>query len=239
VIPILCVGVPAALTAHLCISRFVMNTTNERLLTELRIARAYVKLSSIPEDDSKPLISLASIGNCEIRMFRGREPGLDGMPLFWLELFDHVTKTSVDSFRCDKIKDAAAVFEDFMSQGANLNKPWDEFDPLAVAVDWLEAGKLGDLDGLLGLYDEQATLECDCEGVVLMGRQSLSAYWAPKLERKLTAAFTLNNIAPTGDGVQVDYQSYEGKPVRIHFRFTPSGKIAHTRCDPLGWRCAA
>ena len=43
--------------------------------------------------------------------------------MFWLELFDHVTKTSVDSFRCDRIKDAAAVFEDFMSQGANLNRP--------------------------------------------------------------------------------------------------------------------
>jgi hypothetical protein len=57
----------------------------------------------------------------------------------------------------------------------------DEFDPLAVAVDWLDAAKLGDLDGLLGLYDERATLECDCEGVVLTGRQSLSAYWAPNL----------------------------------------------------------
>jgi hypothetical protein len=171
-----------------------MNSESETLLTELLIARAYVKLSSIPVDSSKPSVSLASIGNCEIRMFRAREADLDGMPLFWLELFDHLTKTSVDSFRCDTIKDAAAVFGDFMSQGANLNKRWDEFDPLAVAVDWLDAGKLGDLDGLLGLYDERATLECDCEGVVLTGRQSLSAYWAPKLERKLTAAFTLNSI---------------------------------------------
>ena len=162
-----------------------MNTTSESLLIELRIARAYGKLSSIPVGGSKSSISLASVGNCEIRMFRGREADLDGMPLFWLELFDHVTKTSVDSFRCDKIKDATAVFEDFMSQGANLNKPLDDFDPLAVAVDWLDAGKLGDLDGLLGLYDERATLECDCEGVVLTGRQSLSAYWTPKLESKL------------------------------------------------------
>ena len=120
-----------------------MNTTSESSLIELRIARAYGKLSSIPVDGSKPSVSLASIGNCEIRMFRGREADLDGMPLFWLELFDHVTKTSVDSFRCDKIKDAAAVFEDFMSQGANLNKPWDEFDPLAVAVDWLDACQIG------------------------------------------------------------------------------------------------
>jgi len=207
-----------------------MKTTNERRLTELRIARAYVKLSSIPVDGSKPLISLAFVGNCEIRMFRGREPNLDGAPLFWLELFDHVTKMSVDSFRCDKIKDATAVFEDFMSQGANLNKPSEEFDPLAVAIDWLDACRWRDLDRLLDLYDERATLECDCEGVVLTGRQSLSAYWQPKLESKQPAAFALGDVTPTGDGVQVDYQNCEGKPVRIHFRFTPSGKIAHTSC---------
>ena len=110
----------------------------------------------------------------------------------------------------------------------------DRFDPIAVAVDWLDAGKLGDLDGLLNLYDERATLECDCEGVVLTGRQSLSAYWTPKLESKLAAAFTLDGMTPTADGVRVDYQNCEGKPVRIHFRFTPSGKIAHTSCGPLG-----
>ena len=178
-----------------------MNTTSESSLIELRIARAYGKLSS-PVGASKSSVSLASVGNCEIRMFRGREADLDGMPLFWLELFDHVTKTSVDSFRGDKTKDAAAVFEDFMSQGANLNEPWDVFDPLAVAVDWLDAGKLGDLDGLLSQYDERATLECNCEGVVLTGRQSLSAYWAPKLESKLAAAFTLDDITPTGAPLQ-------------------------------------
>ena len=110
--------------------------------------------------------------------------------------------------------------------------------PLAVAIDWLDACRWRDLDRLLDLYDERATVECDCEGVVLTGRQSLSAYWQPKLESKLPAAFALGDVSPTGDGVQVDYQNCEGKPVRIHFRFTPSGTIAHTRCDPLGWRSA-
>jgi hypothetical protein len=208
-----------------------MSNTSETLLTELLIARA--KLLSIPVDIS---VSLASIGNCEIRMFRGREADLDGMPLFWLELFDHVTKTSIDSFRCETIKDAAAVFEDFMSQGANLNRPREGFDPLAVADDWLDACRQGDLHGLLDLYDERTTLKCDCEGVVLTGHQSLSAYWAPKLESKLASAFIPDNMTPTSDGVQVDYQSFEGKPVRMHFGFTPSGKIAHANCSPLGRR---
>ena len=92
------------------------------MLTELRIARAYVKLSSVPEDSSQASVSLAWIGNCEIRMFRGPEAHLDGVPLFWLELFDH-RKRSVDSFICHRLKDAVPIFDDFISQAAGLNKP--------------------------------------------------------------------------------------------------------------------
>jgi hypothetical protein len=98
-----------------------MNSTSERMPTELLIARAYVKLSSVPEE-SEPSVTLASIENCEIRMFLMSEAGSDSMSLFWLELLDHGTKTSVDSFRCDKISDAAPVFENFKSQAACLNK---------------------------------------------------------------------------------------------------------------------
>ena len=64
------------------------------------------------------------------------------------------------------------------------NSP-DKFDPLAVVVDWLDACRLGELDTLLDLYDEQATLECDCELVSLTGRKAIAAYWAPKLERRI------------------------------------------------------
>ena len=32
-------------------------------------------------------------GNCEIRMFKGPEADFVGMPLFWVELFDHSAKT--------------------------------------------------------------------------------------------------------------------------------------------------
>jgi hypothetical protein len=58
----------------------------------------------------------------------------------------------------------------------------NDFDPLAVVVDWLDACRSGDLSALLDLYDKQAILECACEGVTIAGRTSLSAYWNPKLE---------------------------------------------------------
>ena len=109
----------------------------------------------------------------------------------------------------------------------------NRFDPLAVVVDWLDADRAGDLDALLDLYGDDATLACDCEGVILTGREALSAYWEPKLSCLSEAAFSLNDMVLTSDGILVDYQSYEGKPVRIRFRFTPSGKIEHISCGPV------
>jgi hypothetical protein len=101
----------------------IENNAPDRTLTELRIASAYVKLSCIPEDSSEASVSLASIETCEIRMFRGPEADCDRMPLFWLELFDHGTKTSIDSFSCHEIKEAGAIVDNFISQAGRLNEP--------------------------------------------------------------------------------------------------------------------
>ena len=101
----------------------VMNSTSERKLTELLIARAFFKLSSIPLEISAAVVSLISVGNCEIRMFRGSQTDPDTTALFWLELFDHGGGRSIDSFRCDKIEDAAPVFEHMMLQATGLDGP--------------------------------------------------------------------------------------------------------------------
>ena len=93
-----------------------------------------------------------------------------------------------------------------------------EFDPIAVVGNWVDACRWGELNALLNMYDERATLECHCE--------------------RFSLPFSLNDVALTADGVRLDYQSEEGKPVRMHLRFGPSGNILHTRCGPLG-RCAA
>jgi hypothetical protein len=98
-------------------SRFAMNSSPEPTLIELRIARAYGKLSSISEDSSKVSVLLARIGNCGIRMFRWPETQSGG--LFWLELFEH--NVSIDSFRCHEIKDAAPVFEELILQATHLS----------------------------------------------------------------------------------------------------------------------
>src|ERR1700731_4670214 len=91
---------------------------SERTRAELLISKAYAKLSAIPKDGSQASVSLASIGSYEVRMFLRRGTDLNGVPQFWLELFDHGTRRSVDSFLCHQVKDAAPIFEEFMSHAA-------------------------------------------------------------------------------------------------------------------------
>ena len=111
-----------------------------------------------------------------------------------------------------------------------------DFDPLGAVVDWLDACRARRLDQLLKLYDADATLECACGGLrSYRGRGGIASYWVHRLETAVADAFQLLNIVPGEDPrcVVLDYLSYEGKPVRIHFRFAPSGEIAATVCAPM------
>ena len=93
------------------------------MMTESKIEEAYVKLCAMREETRDASVSLALIGSHEIRMLADPEVVPDGTPLFWLELFDHSMKTSVDSFRCYRLNDAALVFNDFVVHASELNKP--------------------------------------------------------------------------------------------------------------------
>lgn len=110
----------------------------------------------------------------------------------------------------------------------------DDFDPLATVIDWLDVCRAGELSALLAFYDDRATIDCDCEAVSIVGRAAIAEYWRPKLATTLTPAFTLDDMTLDSEGVQVDYRNYEGKPVRIHFRFNEAGKIRRTSCGPIG-----
>ena len=111
----------------------------------------------------------------------------------------------------------------------------EDFDRVAVVVDWLDACRSRDLNTLLDLYAADARLECNCDSMkVHRGRAELEAYWRPRLDSQAPVAFDLEEITPGSDGVVLDYLSYEGKPVRIRFSFDAFGKIMQTRCGPAG-----
>jgi hypothetical protein len=92
--------------------------------SELRIARAYIKLLCIPEGKSDArMVSLAWIGDYEVRMFEGWQISSADAPLFWMELFDHHAQATVDGYSCHEIKDAVTVFQNFISQAKCSNEP--------------------------------------------------------------------------------------------------------------------
>jgi hypothetical protein len=110
----------------------------------------------------------------------------------------------------------------------------DDFDQVALVVDWLDACRKRDLAAVLDLYAEHAKLECQCGEIkVSEGRAELESYWRPRLAAPAPTAFGLEEITPTPESVVLDYLSYEGKPVRVVFSFTPDAKISRAVCAPL------
>ena len=83
--------------------------------SKLRISRAYIKLLCIPEGVEK-IVSLARIGNYEVRMLECSQIDTDATPLFSIELFDHDAQSPVDSCSCFDIEEGAAAFRDFISR---------------------------------------------------------------------------------------------------------------------------
>ena len=82
------------------------------------IARAYLALSSAPKGEhGERAISLVRIRNYEIRMIETSQPGSINPPsTFWIELFDHNLRSTVDSCRCETVEDAADAYEALVSQ---------------------------------------------------------------------------------------------------------------------------
>jgi hypothetical protein len=89
----------------------------DKMFSELRITRAYIKLLCIPEgEQGARMVSLGHVGNFEVRIFETAQTSSADGPLFLIELFDHDAHSSVDSCACRDIEEAVAAFEDFISR---------------------------------------------------------------------------------------------------------------------------
>jgi hypothetical protein len=133
------------------------------------------------------------------------------------------------------IPPAAPVLGAKPSRADGMAGPADDFDQVALVVDWLDACRNRDLAALLDLYAADAQLECQCgEAEVTQGRAELESYWRPRLASIVPTAFGLEEITPTAEGVVLDYLSHEGTPARIAFSFTCDARIQRTSCAPAG-----
>jgi hypothetical protein len=88
----------------------------DKVFSQLRITRAYIRLLCIPEGERNTrMVSLANIGSYEIRIFEPF-PEIPAASLFWMELFDHDAQASVDSCACRDIEEAVVRFDDFIAR---------------------------------------------------------------------------------------------------------------------------
>lgn len=104
------------------------------------------------------------------------------------------------------------------------------FDPMAAAVDWLDAYRAGNLDAILKMYADDAVVHCGCNGAkTIAGKEGLRAYWVERLRE--CPAFDLDNLQPTYVGILISYVSRVGV-VRAVLTFNASGQIASLACGP-------
>jgi hypothetical protein len=97
-----------------------VSKTYSNKLSELRISQAYIKLLGLPQNEhGARMVSLERIGNHEVIMFDVSADSATDAPLFWLELFDHEAKSSIDSCSCTEIAQAVTVFDDFIALAKN------------------------------------------------------------------------------------------------------------------------
>src|SRR3981189_839219 len=81
-----------------------------------------------------------------------------------------------------------------------------DFDQIAIVVDWLDACRARDLEALLDLYAQDASLECVCnDRKIFQGRADLASYWRPRLGDFLPAAFGVGGKKPDPEGAVGDY----------------------------------
>lgn len=104
------------------------------------------------------------------------------------------------------------------------------FDPMAAAIDWLDAYRAADLDSILGLYDDGATLECGCNGQkIIVGKAAIAEYWRQRFIEK--PALDLEDIQPDAEAVIVSYRTRDGV-VQAILSFNEAGLIERYRCGP-------
>lgn len=108
-----------------------------------------------------------------------------------------------------------------------------DFDQMGIVVDWFDACRNGDLEELLSLYADDASLECQCHGMRhYRGRHELGAYWGPQLGTFMSAGFGLEDISPAPHGVALEYSIAGSLRIRASFSFRADGKISRTTCEP-------
>lgn len=105
------------------------------------------------------------------------------------------------------------------------------FDPIAAAVDWLDAYRAGDIESILEMYADDAIVHCGCGGMkTIAGRDALRAYWIERL--KSHPASDLDDLQPHAECTAVSYVTSEGVVSAVLKFDAATGMIKTLSCGP-------
>ena len=103
------------------------------------------------------------------------------------------------------------------------------FDPMAAAIDWLDAYRAASLS-IVNFYAPDAALDCGCGGQKeIVGRAAITEYWRQRFVER--PAGELTDLALRGNDVVVSYRVPDGV-VRAVLQFDDAGKISRCQCGP-------
>jgi hypothetical protein len=89
---------------------------------EAKLIQAYTSLAvTLSPVDSPKSASLDRWGAYEVRLFEPSQITMTEAIPFWVELFDHKTKTSLDIFGSVDIEEVARVADELISRAKKLN----------------------------------------------------------------------------------------------------------------------
>jgi hypothetical protein len=112
-----------ALFSACYISRVIVCKTADNSFSELRVTRAYIRLFLVPEGkDGTRTVSLARIGNYEVRFVELSQTSAAHEPPLWMELYAHDEQLVIDSCSFHELEEAVAAADHLVSQAKSLNE---------------------------------------------------------------------------------------------------------------------
>ena len=104
-------------------------------------------------------------------------------------------------------------------------------DPMAVAVDWLDAYRAARINQIVGMHSPDAVIECVCGGrKIIQGQGGIAAYWRHRFIEM--PAFELEDLQADGGVVVVSYRTRNGT-VQALLDIAENGLITRCRCGPV------
>ena len=106
------------------------------------------------------------------------------------------------------------------------------FDPMAAAIDWLDAYRARDLNAIVQMHADSAVVDCRCcvrETVASKAR--LMAFWKERLDDCVPSE--LSDLKPVANGTSISFVTPRGAMTAI-MEFDAEGKIAYMEWGALG-----